>query len=78
MPRHTSNPPPAASRDDPVTLCEALDRALHKGVVAHGEITISVANIDLVYLGFNVLLSSVATAERLFLENERSREAVPA
>lgn len=54
--------------DDSVTLCEALDRVLHKGVVAHGEITISVANIDLVYLGFNVLLSSVATAERLFAE----------
>ena len=68
----------SSTRDDPVTLCEALDRVLHKGVVARGEITISVANIDLVYLGFNVLLSSVQTAERLFGESVYHERAVVA
>lgn len=68
----------SSTRDDPVTLCEALDRVLHKGVVAHGEITISVANIDLVYLGFNVLLSSVQTAERLFAESSYEDRLVAA
>ena len=34
-----------------ISLCEALDRILNKGAVIVGEVTISVANIDLVYLG---------------------------
>jgi hypothetical protein len=48
-----------------VSLCEALDRLLHKGAVLKGEITISVANVDLVYLGFHILLASVETARGL-------------
>jgi hypothetical protein len=45
-----------------VSLCEALDRVLNKGAVVVGEVTISVANIDLIYLGLRVLLSSIETA----------------
>jgi hypothetical protein len=45
-----------------VSLCEALDRILHKGAVIHGEVMISVAGIDLVYLGLQVILASVDTA----------------
>ncbi len=44
---------------------EILDRALEKGVVISGDIVISVADVDLVYLGLKVLLSSVETMERL-------------
>ncbi len=44
-----------------VTLCEALDRILNKGVVIAGEVTISVANVDLIYLGLNLLLGSIDT-----------------
>ena len=33
-----------------VSLCDALDRVLHTGVVALGEVTISVADVDLLYL----------------------------
>lgn len=51
-----------AEREQHMGLCEAIDRLLHKGAVLKGEITISVANIDLVYLGFQVLLASVDTA----------------
>jgi hypothetical protein len=54
--------PPQSRDDEHVSLCEALDRLLNKGVVVKGELTISVANIDLIYLGLQVLLASVETA----------------
>ncbi len=44
-----------------VTLCEVLDRVLNKGVVLTGEVMITVADIDLLYVGLNVILSSVET-----------------
>jgi len=47
-----------------VTLLELVDRVLNKGVVLTGDITLSVADVDLVYVGLRVLLSSVATLER--------------
>ena len=46
-----------------VTLLELVDRVLNKGVVVSGDIMLSVANVDLVYVGLRVLLSSVATLE---------------
>jgi hypothetical protein len=46
-----------------ITLLELLDRLLDKGVVAKGEILLSVADIDLVYLNLGVILSSVKTVE---------------
>ena len=48
-----------------VTLLEILDRVLDKGVVISGDVVISVADVDLIYLGLKVLLSSVETMERL-------------
>jgi hypothetical protein len=45
-----------------VSLCEALDRILNKGAMLFGEVTISVADIDLVYLGLQVVLASMETA----------------
>jgi len=45
-----------------VSLCEALDRVLNTGAVVAGEVTISVAGVDLVYLGLQLVLSSVETA----------------
>lgn len=46
-----------------VALCEAIDRILNKGAVIVGEATISVANVDLIYLALQVMLSSVETAD---------------
>ena len=46
-----------------VTLLELVDRVLNKGVVLSGDITLSVADVDLVYVGLRVLLSSVGTLE---------------
>jgi len=45
-----------------VSLCETLDRVLNKGAVVVGEVTISVADIDLIYLGLQVMISSIETA----------------
>jgi len=46
---------------DHQSLVELVNRLLDKGVVISGDITISVAGIDLVYLGLSVVLSSVET-----------------
>jgi Gas vesicle protein len=59
--------------DRRLTLCETLDRVLNKGVVLAGEIIISVADIDLVYLNVQVLLASVETACRAHGNLEHSR-----
>jgi gas vesicle structural protein len=50
-----------------VTLLELVDRLLDKGVVLSGDITLSVADVDLIYVGLRVLLSSVEAAQRLQL-----------
>ncbi|HZN67469.1 MAG TPA: gas vesicle protein [Tepidisphaeraceae bacterium] len=54
----------ARSAEEDVTLLELLDRALDKGVVLSGDVTLSVADVDLVYVGLRLLLSSVDAAER--------------
>lgn len=48
-----------------VTLLEVLDRVLDKGAVVAGDIVISVADVDLIYIGLKILVSSVETMERL-------------
>ena len=48
-----------------VTLLELVDRVLNKGVVISGDITLSVAGVDLVYVGLRVLLASAGTLDRL-------------
>jgi hypothetical protein len=53
------------SKTRDITLLEILDRALNKGVVISGDIVISVADVDLIYMGLKVLLSSVETMEKL-------------
>ena len=48
-----------------ITLVELVDRVLNKGVVVAGDITLAVADVDLVYVGLRLLLTSVGTLERL-------------
>ncbi len=50
--------------DEGMTLLELTDRLLHRGVVVTGEATISVAGVDLIYLGLNLVLSAVETMEQ--------------
>jgi hypothetical protein len=53
------------AQEKEVTLLDILDRVLNKGVVLWGDVTLSVANVDLVYLGLKVMLTSVETAEKM-------------
>jgi len=48
-----------------ITLLEVLDKALNKGVIISGDLIISVADVDLLYVGIKVLLSSIETMESL-------------
>lgn len=43
------------------SLCETLDRVLTKGAVIAGDVVISVAGVDLLYLGLNLVVTSVET-----------------
>jgi hypothetical protein len=48
-----------APGDDEMSLLELADRLLNRGVVLTGEATLSVAGVDLIYLGLNVVLTAV-------------------
>jgi len=45
-----------------VELAEALDRVLNRGAVLRGDVVVSVADVDLLYLDLRVILSSIDTA----------------
>ena len=53
-----------------LSLLETLDHVLNRGMVIAGEITISVADIDLIFVGLNVLVSSVETAHEVLRKRE--------
>jgi hypothetical protein len=53
------------SRNDNVTLVDALDKVLEKGAVINGDLMISVADVDLVFLGLRVILTSISKAEEV-------------
>jgi hypothetical protein len=52
-------------KEKEVTLLDLLDRILDKGVILFGDVTISVADVDLIYLGLKVLLTSIEKAEKM-------------
>jgi hypothetical protein len=54
----------AVSSHRDVAFVDMLDRLLAGGVVVAGDITLAVADIDLVYVGLRALIATVATAER--------------
>ena len=45
----------------PVALVDLLDRVLAGGVVLDGDLTISVADVDLVHISLRALITSVRT-----------------
>jgi len=53
------HPSPLKTRE--VTLFDLLDTALDRGIVVQGEATLSVADVDLVFLGLKLVLTSVET-----------------
>lgn len=64
-----------AARIQEVTLLDLLDRVVDRGVVLAGDVTLSVADVDLIYLGLRVLLAPV---ERLPELMSHSTAEIPA
>ncbi len=47
-----------------ISLLDILDHVLNSGVVIHGTLVISLAGVDLIFLGLNVVLTSIETARQ--------------
>jgi hypothetical protein len=45
-----------------VSLVQILDHILHSGVVIQGSVVISLAGVDLIYVGVSAVVTSVETA----------------
>jgi Gas vesicle protein len=48
--------------DNRIALVDLLDRVLAGGVVVSGELTLAIADVDLVHISLRTLLTSVAAA----------------
>jgi len=48
--------------DEELSLVDLVDHVLNKGVVLAGQATIAIADVDLIYLGLNIVLASVEAA----------------
>ena len=53
-----------ADAGDETSLLDILDHVLNAGVIIRGNLVISLAGVDLVYVGLDVILTSVETAFR--------------
>ena len=51
-------------QDEELSLLETLDHLLDRGVVIAGEATISIGDVDLLYLGLNIVLANVDALTR--------------
>ena len=58
-----------------LSLLETLDHVLNRGLVIAGEITIAVADIDLIFVGLNVMVSSVETAQEVLRKRQTETKA---
>ncbi len=67
------------NKNERVTLVDALDKVLEKGAVINGDIVLRVADVDLVFLGLRLILTSVSKAEELSGRNlsDRNRGFTP-
>ena len=48
--------------NDETSLLDILDHVLNAGVILRGNLVISLAGVDLIYVGLDVILTSVETA----------------
>jgi hypothetical protein len=53
------------NKNDNITLVDVLDKVLEKGAIINGDIIIRVADVDLVFLGLRLILTSISKAEEL-------------
>lgn len=49
---------------DETSLLDILDHVLNAGVIIRGNLVISLAGVDLVFVGLDVILTSIETALR--------------
>ncbi len=54
-----------------VALIDLLDRLLTKGIFLSGDIIISVANVDLLYVGLRAIVASAETLNLTHVLKER-------
>ncbi|MEK7074688.1 MAG: gas vesicle protein GvpJ [Patescibacteria group bacterium] len=60
-----------------VTLIDALDRVIDKGAYVDGELVLRVADVDLVFIGLRLIITSVSNAERLRNEGRMGTQTKP-
>ena len=53
------SPHPSGASSEELSLLETLDHLLDRGVVISGEAVISIGDVDLLYLGLNIVLANV-------------------
>jgi len=80
--RRGSKPPTVAEQvldTDGASLLDVVDNALNKGVVLSGDLTLALAQVDLVYARLSVLLCAadrvLPNEDSDFIERHRSRRA---
>lgn len=56
--------PEAISPEEQLSLAELVNRVLDRGAIITGEVVISVAGVDLLFVGLQLVLSSTETAKK--------------
>ena len=54
---------------DETSLLDILDHVLNAGVIIRGNLVISLAGVDLIYVGLDVILTSIETALQHIQQN---------
>jgi hypothetical protein len=62
------------SRTDNIALVDGLDALLEKGAVVNGDLVVAVADVDLLFLGLRLILTSTSKAEQLSGKTFSSRD----
>ena len=57
--------------DEQIELADVLNTALDKGVILHGDVTLAVADVDLIKLNLGLLLAALETVDRPRLSGEQ-------
>jgi gas vesicle structural protein len=52
------------SAEEQLTLAELVNRVLDRGAIVAGDVVISVAGVDLIYVGLQVAIAAAETANR--------------
>jgi len=65
---------PAGAPAERISLVDLLDRLLAGGVVVSGEITLSVADVDLVTISLRALIASVSSLDQAYAGAEAATQ----